>query len=78
MADMDKIVGDLKQMRDELKLQIHLGSKEAQDQWNELEKQWDEFEAKAKLGESAQDVADAAGKLGSELADAYKKIKDAL
>lgn len=40
MASMNKIVEDLKMVRDEIQLQIHLGSKDAQDEWAELEKRW--------------------------------------
>lgn len=78
MADIDKIISELKQTHDELKLQIHLGSKELQDEWAALEEKWNTFEAKAKLGESMDDIGDAAGNLGGELADAFRKIKAAL
>lgn len=78
MTDINKIIGELKQTHDELKLQVHLGSKEVQDEWAELEKKWTTFESKAKLGESMGDIGDAAGKLGGELADAFRKIKAAL
>ena len=36
MADIEKMIAELKQKRDELALQIHLGSKEAQDEWEAL------------------------------------------
>lgn len=71
MADMEKIVGDLKQTRDELKLKIHLGNKDLQDEWDVLEGKWTEFEREAKLSESVESI-------GDELADAYRKIKAAL
>ena len=45
MADIDKVLAELKQKRDELALQIHLGSKEAQDEWAALEKKWEKFSA---------------------------------
>ncbi|MEP1934558.1 MAG: hypothetical protein ABJJ37_25070 [Roseibium sp.] len=78
MADLQAVVDELKQTRDEVKLKIHLGSKELQDEWNELEGKWNDFESKAKLGESADNVGEAASMLGSELATAFKKIKSAL
>ncbi|MEP2759009.1 MAG: hypothetical protein ABJP66_08090 [Hyphomicrobiales bacterium] len=71
MADFDKIVADLKQTRDEVKLKIHLGNKDLQDEWQVLEAKWAEFERDAKLSESAEGISD-------ELADAYRKIKAAL
>lgn len=78
MADINKIVDELKQTHDELKLQVHLGSKEVQDEWATLEEKWNAFESKAKLSESMGDIGEAAGKLGSELSDAFRKIKAAL
>lgn len=76
--DMDKILGELKRMRDELALQIHLGSKEAQDEWSALEDKWDKFSADAKLKSSAGEIGAAAGNLGDELKAAYERIKKAL
>ncbi len=78
MADVKALVDELKQTRDEVKLKIHLGSKELQDEWNELEGKWDDFEAKAKLGDSAENIGEATSMLGDELSKAFKKIKSAL
>jgi hypothetical protein len=39
----------LARARDEIKLKIHLGSKELQDEWADLEDQWSRFEAQAKV-----------------------------
>ena len=38
MTDIDKMAAELKQKRDELALQIKLGSMEANEEWNELER----------------------------------------
>ncbi|MBD8877493.1 hypothetical protein [Roseibium polysiphoniae] len=78
MADIDALFSELKQTRDEVKLKIHLGSKELQDEWDELEGKWEDFEAKAKLGESAENIGEATSLLGTELSTAFKKIKSAL
>ena len=53
MATIDDVVQDLKTRRDELKLRIHLGSKEAQEEWHRLEERWSEFTTKARVEESA-------------------------
>jgi hypothetical protein len=37
VADMHKIVEDLKTARDETKLKIHLGSEDGKDEWAALE-----------------------------------------
>jgi len=78
MPDFAKLVEDLKRNRDEIRLKIHLGSKEAQDEWTELEKRWNAFESKAELEKSAKDVGDAVKILGSELKDAFDRIRKAL
>ncbi len=78
MPDFVKLAEDLKRTRDEIGLKIHLGSKELQDEWSELEKRWSSFESKAELDKSAKDVSDAVTILGSELKDAYTRIRRAL
>lgn len=78
MPDIKEVIAEAKQTRDEIKLTIHLGSKELQDEWNELEEKWNDFEAKAKIGESAENVGDAAAEFGAELTTAIKRIKSAL
>ncbi len=78
MPDIKEIIDEAKQARDEIKLKIHLGSKELQDEWGELEDKWDAFESKAKLGESAEDISEAASLLGEEFVTAFKRIKSAL
>jgi hypothetical protein len=37
---LDKIYDDLKQMRDEIKLKLHLGGMELRDQWKQLDSEW--------------------------------------
>lgn len=85
MTNFDELIAELKQKRDELRLQIHLGSKEVREEWDELEEKLDEFSAKAKqfaseakLKETGEGLGDALGKLGDELKLGYKRIRDAL
>lgn len=78
MPDFTKLTEDLKRARDEIKLKIHLGSKEMQEEWSELEQRWSSFESKAQLDKSIKDVSDAVKILGSELKDAYERIRQAL
>lgn len=49
MSDIKKMTEDLKQNYDEIKLKVHLGSKEAQDEWTELQERWHHFESQANL-----------------------------
>ena len=47
MTDFDDVVDELKQKRDEARVQMHLASKEIQEEWNELE----EFEERSAIME---------------------------
>jgi hypothetical protein len=78
MPDFAGLVEELKQTRDEIKLKIHLGSKDIQDEWSELEQRWRSFESRAELDNSARDVGDAVKILASELKDAFAKVRKAL
>ena len=78
MSDLDDLVDQLKQKRDELRVQMHLASKEAQDEWEELEEKMTTFTVKAKLGETGEGVGDALGQLGHELKKGYDRVKDAI
>ena len=42
----DDVLATLKQERDELALKIHLGKKEAADEWETLEAKWHEITAR--------------------------------
>ena len=78
MTDVDQLLADLKRMRDELALKIHLGSNEARAQWPVLEKKWEKFAAEARLRESASEISAAASMLGDELKAGFEDIKKAL
>ncbi len=68
----------LKQLRDELALKIHLGSMEAKAEWEELEKKWSDFEAKARLDETAEGLGQAVSLLADEIKAGYDRIRKAL
>ncbi len=74
MSDFDKIIAELKQKRDELRLQMHLATKEAKDEWDELEEKMEEFTENAKLEETGAGVSNALGQLGNELKRGYERI----
>jgi hypothetical protein len=78
MADLKTIYEDAKRTRDEIALKVHLGSRELQDEWERLEQRWKEFEVKAQLERSVKDVGAATEILGSELKNAYARIRGAL
>ena len=78
MGEFEDLVADLKQKRDELRLQMHLASKEAQDEWEELEAKMQEFSSRAELGRTSEGLGDALGKLGQELKLGYKRLRNAI
>lgn len=85
MADLDDIIEELKQKRDELRVQMHLASKELKEEWDELEDKMQEFSGKAKrfaddakLNETGEGLGDALNKLGHEIKLGYERIRDAL
>ena len=85
MADIDEIIEELKQKRDEIRVQINLASKEVKDEWEELEGKMEEFSGKAKqfaddaeLKKTGAGIGDALGQLGGELKHGYDRIRDAL
>ena len=78
MSELDDVLQELKQKRDELRLQIHLASKEAKDEWDELEEKLEDFTANAKLDETGEGIGKALGQLGSELKLGYERIWKAI
>jgi len=78
MSEFDDIIADLKRQRDELRLQLHLASREAKDEWEELEDKLEVFTAKAKLGETGSGLGKALGQLGNELKLGYQRIRKAV
>jgi vacuolar-type H+-ATPase subunit D/Vma8 len=78
MTDLDELFDQLKQKRDEVRVQIHLASKEVQDEWHDLEKKMEDFSNKAKLAESSTGVGQALSELGGELKKGYKRIRAAI
>jgi hypothetical protein len=80
---LEEMVSSLKQIRDELKVQIHLGKAEAKDEWKKLEEKWQELKAHGEtvagvVEESAKDVGSAVELVGEELKAGYERIKKLL
>ena len=50
MPDKHKLLEELKFARDEARLKIHLASKDAQDEWADLEKRWHARRGEKRLG----------------------------
>ena len=85
MADIDDIIEELRQKRDEARVQIHLASKELKDEWEGLEEKMEDFSRQAKqfaddaeLKKTGSGIGDALSQLGGELKRGYQRIRDAL
>ena len=81
----------LKRQRDELKLKMHLGGKEAKDQWEKVEQKWHDLEdwgepltgatkeAAGTAGKQAKKVTGAAMDLvAREIKSGYQKLRGLL
>ena len=66
---------ELKQKRDEMRLQMHLASMEAEEEWDKLTRDWDHFVAEHNLRQSAEEVGEAAKELGLKLKDAFDRLR---
>jgi hypothetical protein len=78
-----RLVGDLRQARDELGLRIHLGTAEAKEEWGKLEQQWEKLAHRGRqmagaAGESAKGVGSAVELAAEELKKGYERIRQLL
>ncbi len=77
---LDEMINDLRTMRDELRVQIHLGKAEAKEEFEALEKKWHGAEARfaevtEDAEEAAEEVKEAARIIAEEIGAAYTRIK---
>lgn len=77
-SDLDKLIAEFKQKRDELRVQMDLASKDMEDEWDEFEGKWKEFMKKVDLEATGKGVTDSTMKLGEELKLGYQRILAAL
>jgi hypothetical protein len=81
--ELHELAGELRQSRDELRVEMALAKAEIRDDWDELEKQWHRFSQQMKgagheATEASDDVGDALANLGGELKKGYQRIRKAL
>jgi N-acyl-D-aspartate/D-glutamate deacylase len=82
-GNFDRVVEELKQLRDELQLQMHLAAKDARDEWEELERKWEPLRARLDVvgkaaEQSAEDVGDALEIVADELKKGYARLRSLL
>ncbi len=78
MSGFEDLKAEIARLRDEAKVQAHLGSMEAQQEWQEAEAKWSRFVAEAGLEETSQNIRSALEILGEELRASYDRLKKAL
>jgi hypothetical protein len=78
--DFENLLESLKTERDEIKLKLHLGSMEARDEFENVEKNWNAFTQKA--GDIADDTVETSEEfiektkiVGEELKATYDRIR---
>lgn len=81
--DLSVIAEELKSQRDVLALKMHLAAAEVKDEWTELEKKWENFDARSEqvketLDETVGEVGDDLKELSNDLKDGYKRIRQLL
>jgi dsDNA-specific endonuclease/ATPase MutS2 len=80
---VDEMIAKLRQERDELRVQLHLGKKEVQDKWQQLSDQLavlnERYEpAKQAAKESASDIWQALKLVGEEIRDGFQEVRKSL
>jgi len=81
--NLNELIDELRQTRDELRVQMHLAAAEVRDEWEVLEKKWGQFRSRAErvgeaTGEAAEDVGEALELVGEELRKGYQRIRSIL
>ena len=78
MVDLKNMMAELQQKRDEIKLQLKLGSMEAEEEWDSLVSEWDTFLSASQFERSAEEVGEAAREMGLKMKIAFDRAKNAV
>jgi hypothetical protein len=82
-AEVEKLVEQVKQERDEIILKAYLFKADAKDEWHKVDEQWEHFKSKAEhVGTEAKDasgdVSAAAKLLAEEIMKSFQRIRKTL
>ena len=80
---MAELISDLKHQRDELRLQIHLGSEELKEEWEKLDDKLSQLShrfdpVKDAVEDTAEDVWESLKLVGGEIKEGFGRIRKAL
>jgi hypothetical protein len=81
--EIDKILEQVKQERDEILIKAHLFKAEAKDEWAKVDKQWVHLKSQTEqLGKEAKgasgDISAAVSLLGEEIMKSFQRIRKTL
>ena len=77
------LISKLKQERDELALQMHLGKEELKDQWDAVQHQLDQLTHRFEplnqaVAETSEDVWESLKLVGAEIKEGFQRIRKSL
>lgn len=80
---LTELISSLKQQRDELALQIHLGKAEAREEWDRVQAKLDQLTADAEplkeaVEESAENVLESLKLVAGEIKNSFDRIRKSL
>lgn len=83
LEKLEQLVNDLKQQRDELRVQLNLAKAEARDEWEDVEKKLHTLESRLKEAsevarEKTSELIDAGNVIAEEIGTAYRRIRERL
>jgi hypothetical protein len=83
IPDVNTLIDDLKQQRDEIRVRLHLAKAEAKEEWERLETTWDHVRGKMgvvgrEAGKTAQEVGTALNLAVEELRRGYERVRKLL
>ena len=81
--DLEKFIQQIEQRRDELRVKMSLAKLDAREEWEKLEKKWEEFRTKTQpvreeLGTTAVNVGTALRLAADEIRDGYERLRKRL
>ena len=80
--NLDELIADLKQKRDELRVQMNLGSMELRDEvgeeWEEVQHKLRNFDARAELEDAREEISEELGELADDIKEGFEKLKKAI
>ena len=83
LYEIDDVIQSIKQLRDELKLQLHLAGAETRDEWEKVEHKFEQFKSKAdtvrhEMGDASGDLLAALKITADEIKNSYNRIRKVL